>query len=161
VRAAILALLGEKPMHGYEMLKELERRTEGVWRPSAGSIYPTLQLLEDEGLIEGTEADGKRRFTLTEAGKEQASKRESETAPWDEVSAGAGSDRLKLGLAAHNLSAAVGQVFQAATPEQRSRVSAILDEARRSIYGILAETAPEGDSPADGDAATGTGTDAG
>ena len=59
VRAAVLALLGERPMHGYEMIQELEERTGGVWRPSAGSIYPTLQLLEDEGLIKGEESEGK------------------------------------------------------------------------------------------------------
>src|SRR5919106_1034527 len=54
VRMAILALLLERPMHGYEMISELEERTGGVWRPSPGSVYPTLQLLEDEGLIEPT-----------------------------------------------------------------------------------------------------------
>ncbi|CAN5407347.1 PadR family transcriptional regulator [soil metagenome] len=151
VRAAILALLTEKPMHGYEMLKELEARTEGVWKPSAGSIYPTLQLREDEGLIEGTEAGGKRRFTLTDAGTEQAGKRESETSPWDEVSAGAGADRAKLGTALHQLNAAVGQLVVAATPEQRDRGRAVLDEARRSVYGILAETDPEADKPAGGE----------
>ncbi len=51
VRAAVLALLAERPMHGYEMIQELESRTDGMWRPSPGSIYPTLQLLEDEGLV--------------------------------------------------------------------------------------------------------------
>ena len=72
VRAAALALLTERPMHGYEMIKEIEERTEGLWRPSAGSIYPTLALLEDEGLIRGEESDGKRRFALTDEGREQA-----------------------------------------------------------------------------------------
>src|ERR1700704_1929511 len=64
VRAAALALLAERPMHGYEMIKEVEERTEGAWTPSAGSIYPTLQMLEDEELIRGEESDGKRRFAL-------------------------------------------------------------------------------------------------
>jgi len=62
VRAAILVLLAEEPMHGYQVIQELAERSGGVWRPSPGSIYPTLQLLEDEGLIRGTEEDGKRRF---------------------------------------------------------------------------------------------------
>src|SRR4029078_11762236 len=84
VRAAILALLDERPMHGYEMIKQLEERTDGAWGPSAGSIYPTLQLLEDEGLIAGEEVDGKRRFTLTDAGREAVAGREG-PAPWDEV----------------------------------------------------------------------------
>ena len=69
VRAAVLALLAERPMHGYEMIKEIEERTEGSWTPSAGSIYPTLQMLEDEGLISGQETEGKRRFTLTDSGR--------------------------------------------------------------------------------------------
>ena len=72
VRAAVLALLAERPMHGYEMIKEIEERTDGAWTPSAGSIYPTLQMLEDEGLIRGEESDGKRRFTLTEDGRRPA-----------------------------------------------------------------------------------------
>src|SRR3954463_4992149 len=62
VRVAILAPLAERPMHGYEMIQELESRTNGLWRPSAGSIYPTLQQLEDEGLVAGEESEGKRRF---------------------------------------------------------------------------------------------------
>ena len=85
IRAAVLALLEEKPMHGYEMITEVEDRTGGAWRPSAGSIYPTLQLLEDEGLIEGTEAEGKRRFELTEAGREERAARSGPA--WDEVTA--------------------------------------------------------------------------
>src|SRR5919106_4340668 len=72
VRTAILALLEERPMHGYEMIQQLEERSGGRWRPSAGSIYPTLQLLEDEGLVSGEEVDGKRVFSLTEAGTKAA-----------------------------------------------------------------------------------------
>ena len=89
VRAAILALLGDRPMHGYEMIQELEERSEGMWRPSAGSIYPTLQLLEDEGLIAGEEHDGKRRFTLTDAGREEAAKRPADRPPpWEQAAEG-------------------------------------------------------------------------
>ena len=80
VRAAILALLAEKPMHGYQVISELDARTEGRWRPSAGSIYPTLQLLEDEGLVTGEESGGKRRFSLTDAGRADAE--EIDRPPW-------------------------------------------------------------------------------
>ena len=80
-------------MYGYKMITEVEDRTGGAWRLSAGSIYPTLQLLEDEGLIEGTEAEGKRRFELTEAGREERAAR-SGPAPWDEVTAGADPEQL-------------------------------------------------------------------
>ena len=80
VRPALLALLLERPMHGYEMIQELEARTGGVWRPSPGSVYPTLQLLEDEGLIAGEEGEGRRRFTLTDAGRAEA-ERKGQRAP--------------------------------------------------------------------------------
>src|ERR671937_22863 len=72
VRSAILALLDDRSMHGYEMITELEERTGGRWRPSAGSIYPTLQLLEDEGLVKDEEVEGKRVYSLTESGGEAA-----------------------------------------------------------------------------------------
>src|SRR5262245_6444272 len=83
VRTAVLALLLERPMHGYEMIQELDTRTGGIWRPSPGSVYPTLQLLEDEGLIVSEETDGRRRFTLTDQGRAEAS-RAAENAPWAE-----------------------------------------------------------------------------
>src|SRR5262245_1312677 len=69
VRLAVLACLGEKPMHGYEVIRALEERSGGRWRPSAGSIYPTLQLLADEGLVVGQDDDaGRRVYSLTDAG---------------------------------------------------------------------------------------------
>ena len=70
VRSAILALLDDRPMHGYEMITELDERTGGRWRPSAGSIYPTLQLLEDEGLVTAEEVEGRKVYSLTDSGKE-------------------------------------------------------------------------------------------
>ena len=127
-------------MHGYEMITEVDERTSGAWRPSAGSIYPTLQLLEDEGLIEGTEAEGKRRFELTEAGREERAAR-SGPAPWDEVTAGADPERLRLGRAAQQLREAVAQVFYAGDEEQRRKVRELLDETRRKVYAVLAADA--------------------
>ena len=79
VRAAVLALLVERPMHGYEMIQELEERTGGVWRPSPGAVYPALQLLEDQGLVTADETEGKRRYQLTEAGRTHAEPRRSAT----------------------------------------------------------------------------------
>ncbi len=138
VRAAVLALLAERPMHGYEMIKQLEERTGGAWRPSAGSIYPTLQLLEDEGLIAGEESDGKRRFTLTDDGR-RVNEERTGALPWDEVTAGADPDQLKLWRSARQLRAALGQVMYAAEPEQQVRVRELLDQTRKQIYAILAE----------------------
>ena len=146
VRAAILALLAERPMHGYEMIQELEARTGGVWRPSPGSVYPTLQLLEDEGLIAGEEAEGRRRFTLTDAGRAEAERQGQGQAPWEQVTAG-------VAPAAWNLRDAIAQTAQAAwsvgaagTEAQQTRALEILNEARRRLYAILAE-ADQPDGP--------------
>jgi DNA-binding PadR family transcriptional regulator len=137
VRAAILALLAERPMHGYEMIQELEARTGGVWRPSPGSVYPTLQLLEDEGLITGDEGEGRRRFTLTDAGRAEAERQGQ--APWEQVTAG-------VAPAAWNLRDAIAQTAQAAwsvgaagTEAQQAKALEILHDARRRLYAILAE----------------------
>jgi DNA-binding PadR family transcriptional regulator len=139
VRAAILALLAEEPMHGYEMIKEIEERTGGVWNPSAGSIYPTLQMLEDQGLVRGTESEGRRSFELTDAGREEAEGR-SGPPPWEEVRTGAGDETRRLGEAIKQLHHTFPQVFRAADDDQRRRVVELLDETRRKIYAILSES---------------------
>jgi DNA-binding PadR family transcriptional regulator len=126
-------------MHGYEMIKEIEERTESAWTPSAGSIYPTLQLLEDEGLIDGQEIEGKRRFTLTEAGAAEQAERAGETTPWDAVRADAAPEQIQLADSMKKLHHAIRQAFTAADPGQQRRVRELLDETRRRIYAILAE----------------------
>jgi DNA-binding PadR family transcriptional regulator len=138
VRAAILALLTERPMHGYEIIQELESRTGGVWRPSPGSVYPTLQLLEDEGLVTSEESGGRRRFTLTESGRAPAAEA-TEQAPWAEFAeenVSSWRDVQQAGFGAMN---ALRQVMMTGTEEQRTRAAAVLDEARRKLYAILAE----------------------
>src|SRR6478735_4861784 len=80
VRAAVLALLAEQPMHGYQIIREIEERSGGSWKPSAGSVYPTLQLLADEGSISAEESNGRKIYSLTEAGREVAASEAS--APW-------------------------------------------------------------------------------
>ena len=126
-------------MHGYEMIKEIEERTQGAWAPSAGSIYPTLQLLEDEGLIRGEESEGKRRFSLTDEGHAAQQEKTGEQAPWDAIRADAAPEQIQLRSSVHKLNQAIGQVFHAAEEEQQKRVREILDETRRRIYAILAE----------------------
>ena len=138
VRAAILALLAERPMHGYEMIQELTNRTGGVWRPSPGSVYPALQMLEDEGLISSQEAEGKRLFSLTEAGRAEAEQAPSR-APWEEVAEGFDPTILKLRDTAFQVGAAVMQVATAGTEAQKAKALELLTEARRRIYSILAE----------------------
>jgi DNA-binding PadR family transcriptional regulator len=125
-------------MHGYEMIKEIEERTEGAWTPSAGSIYPTLQMLEDEGLIRGEDSQGKRRFALTEAGTEEQQAKVGDEAPWDAVRQGVAPERLQLGNSLRKLMHSVRQVFDA-DADQQQKVSELLDETRRKVYAILAE----------------------
>jgi DNA-binding PadR family transcriptional regulator len=137
VRGAILALLAEEPMHGYEMIQRLEERTGGRWRPSAGSIYPTLQLLEDEGLVSAEEVDGRRVFKLTDEGRQAAEKRGGEKPPWqgDDSQSPIGD----LRSVAFQVAAAVRQVGQAGTEEQLTRAVGVLTETRKKLYSILAE----------------------
>lgn len=136
VRTAILALLEERDMHGYEMIQELEEKTGGRWRPSAGSIYPTLQLLTDEGLVSAEEVEGKRVFSLTDAGREAAT-RSGERKPWEHGD-DSGSPHHRLRRAAFQLGGAAMQVGQAGSEEQVSDAVDILAEARRKLYALLA-----------------------
>ena len=128
-------------MHGYEMIKEIEERSGGYWKPSAGSIYPTLQLLEEQGLISGEEVAGKRLFTLTEDGRAAIAERTEggEPAPWEQVRSGAPPESVQLGNSLKQLAEATSQAFRAADEGQRARIRELLDETRRGVYAILAE----------------------
>ena len=139
VRAAIVILLGERPMHGYEIIQELEERSGGVWRPSPGSVYPMLHLLEDEGLVTSEAADGRRRFSLTDEGRAEAERQSSDKPPWDQVAEGADSSEVRLGRAAFGVGAAAMQVAHAGSKEQVATVLDVLAETRRRIYSVLAE----------------------
>jgi len=139
VRAAILVLLADRAMHGYEMIQEIAERSGGLWRPSPGSVYPTLQLLVDEGLIVGTESEGsKRLFELTDEGRAAAEK--VETPPWDEIAEGVDPGQVNLRTAVGQLMGAVAQSAYAASEEQQARIVDIVNNARREVYNILGET---------------------
>jgi DNA-binding PadR family transcriptional regulator len=138
VRAAILVLLAERPMHGYEMIQEIAERSQDLWKPSPGSVYPTLQLLVDEGLITGSETEGsKKLFELTDSGKAAAEK--VVTPPWDEIAEGVDPAHLNLRAAVGQLFGAVAQSAHAASTEQQQRIIEIVNNARREIYTILGE----------------------
>lgn len=136
VRAAILVLLAEEPMHGYQIIREISERSGGAWKPSAGSVYPTLQLFADEGLVEASESNGRKTYALTEDGRAEA---EKASAPWDEAASDAGRRVPALPRAGMDLAHAAGQVARTGTPEQVDRAVAVMDDARRQIYAILAE----------------------
>lgn len=140
VRAAVLALLAERPMAGSQLIAEIERHSGGAWKPSPGSVYPTLQLLVDEGLISSEAVDGRRTYALTETGRSEAEAAAGRGAPW------AASDqhgllggRGALPKAGFELAQAAGQLGRVGSQEQVAQAVAVLDEARRKLYTILAQ----------------------
>jgi DNA-binding PadR family transcriptional regulator len=140
IRTALLAMLAEEPLHGYDLMGRLEERSGGEWRPSPGSIYPTLQMLEEEGLITGEEQDGKRVFTLTEAGRhelEERRERGGDSPPWEPGSFSEGLGQLRDAM--FGLGAAAMQVGRTGSDPQRKKAAEILAEARKKLYAILAE----------------------
>jgi len=139
VRPAILALLLERPMHGYEMIQELESRTGGIWRPSPGSVYPTLQLLEDEGLIEAQATGGRKSYQLTDAGRAEA-ETAAQNPPWAQFTDDTMSQVQDFRDAAIGIMSALKQVGFNGTPEQREKALGVLNEAKRKLYAILADS---------------------
>ncbi len=138
VRASILALLKDRPMHGYEMIREIGERSDGAWKPSPGSVYPTLQMLEDEGLITSASEGGKKLFTLTDTGRAEAE--DGPDAPWEEAGRGVDWEALnEVRQAGFGLMEAFGQVWKSGTPEQRQKAVAVIGEARKKLYLILAD----------------------
>jgi len=137
VRTAVLALLAEKPRHGYEIIREIEERSGGSWKPSAGSVYPTLQLLADEGLISAEESNGRKIYSLTEAGRAVAG--EETTSPFDPAESGHGARFATLPKAGVELAQAAAQVNRSGSEKQIAEAAAVLDEARRRLYSILAQ----------------------
>lgn len=137
LRTAILALLAERPMHGYQIIREIEERSGGSWKPSAGSVYPTLQLLADEGFVSAEESNGRKIYSLTEAGREDVASTETSSL-WG-GGAGAAPGFGALPKAGIDLAQAAAQVGRSGTPKQVQEAIAVLEEARRRIYTILAQ----------------------
>jgi DNA-binding PadR family transcriptional regulator len=147
---AVLTLLDERPMHGYELIGELDARSGGRWRPSSGTIYPALSKLEHRGLITSSEVDGKQQYSLTDDGRTVVAKMhrdrtDDEPAPWDDRPTGSRGD-LRGHLA--ELAGQARQIGRFGTAEQIERAGAVLNTAKRSLYAILAEE-PKADMPAD------------
>jgi DNA-binding PadR family transcriptional regulator len=139
VRAAVLALLAEKPMHGYQIIREIEERSDGSWKPSPGSVYPTLQLLTDEGLIDVEESSGRKTYSLTDAGRVVAATSADSKAPWESQSEKHGGRTSALPKAGVELAQAVAVIGRSGSTEQVDQAVAVLAEARRKLYSILAQ----------------------
>lgn len=138
VRIAILHLLTEEPMHGYQIMQELTERSGGMWRPSPGSIYPTLQLLSDEGLIQADDQDGKKVYTLTADGLAKVDASE-EAPPWERFGSGPNEGLFDLRDVGFQVGAAVMEVGRSGTDAQIARARQILEQTRKDIYRILAD----------------------
>ncbi len=136
----MLALLADEPMHGYQVITELAERTHGGWKPSPGSVYPTLQMLADEGLVRAEAEGGRNVFHLTDDGRVAAAA--VGPAPWEEfVGDGRGVD-VRRAIA--QIAMAFQQVVDTGTPDQVERSRGVLNDARKALYGILAEDVAEG-----------------
>src|SRR5690349_18522865 len=146
VRAAILDLLAEgEPWNGYQIIQEISARTQGVWRPSAGSVYPALQQLEDEGLISTAAGeDRKRNYTLTDEGRAYVEAHADELrASWDAVTGSVDDAAVQMHNLARNVAMAAVQVAQAGTPAQIQQASKVLADTRKALYRILAADGEE------------------
>jgi DNA-binding PadR family transcriptional regulator len=148
VRAAILDVLATEPMNGYQIIQQIAERSGGAWKPSPGSVYPTVQQLEDEGLVEGAESEGRRLLTLTEAGRAYVEEHPDElAATWRAFDDAAEAERSNGGLdlkpVIGQTMSAVWQVVTTGTRQQQAEAAEILADARRRLYGLLAEEDPE------------------
>ncbi|PKQ25157.1 MAG: PadR family transcriptional regulator [Actinobacteria bacterium HGW-Actinobacteria-4] len=135
VRAAILTLLVDEPMHGYQIIRQIEERSGGTWKPSAGSVYPTLQLLADEGLVSVETANDRKVYSLTEEGKEVA---DASHAPWESTHHRESMGFSGLPKAGVDLAQVITHVMRSGSAKQQEQAVEVLDEARRKIYTILA-----------------------
>lgn len=140
VRAAALLLLAEQPRHGYQLIQDIAERSEGRWTPSPGSIYPVLQQLEDEGLVEFERVDGRKTATLTDEGRAYVDEhRDALGTPWDSPRGQDHEDVRDLAVALKGFIGAWKQVARDGTAEQREKATAVVVEARKALYRVLAD----------------------
>jgi DNA-binding PadR family transcriptional regulator len=142
IRTAALLLLAEEPRNGYQIMQEVQERSEGVWRPSPGSVYPALQQLEDEGLIRSSEGAGGtgKVFELTDAGRENVDQRDADApTPWEQMSGNVSDQAHELAGTMREFAAAFTQVIRSGSESQIAQASKVLTTARRDLYRILAD----------------------
>jgi DNA-binding PadR family transcriptional regulator len=144
IRTAALLLLAEEPRNGYQIMQEVEQRSDGVWRPSPGSVYPALQQLEDEGLIRSQEGEGRKLFALTDEGRARVQERPQDaTAPWEEMSGEVSDEAHELGKLMREVGFAFVQVMRTGSKAQIGKAREVLSGTRRDLYRILADGEPE------------------
>jgi DNA-binding PadR family transcriptional regulator len=139
VRAAALLLLAEEPRNGYQIMEEIEQRSGGLWRPSPGSVYPALAQLDDEGLVRVDEQEGRRSYTLTEAGRAYVQERRDDlVAPWEEMSDSVDDDVASLFKEMRRVGMAAAQIGHMGSTKQITEARTVLASARRALYSLLA-----------------------
>jgi DNA-binding PadR family transcriptional regulator len=144
VRAAVLDVLSTQSMNGYQIIQEIAERTQGVWKPSPGSVYPTVQQLEDEGLVEGVASERRRLLQLTDEGRKYVEEHPDEmAATWQVFERVADEEPSDLKPAIGQMMGAVWQIVSTGTRQQRAEAAEILADTRRRLYGLLAEGDPE------------------
>jgi DNA-binding PadR family transcriptional regulator len=139
VRTALLMLLDEEARNGYQLMQTIEERSGGRWRPSPGSVYPALAQLEDEGLVRAVERDGAKLFEITDTGRQHIGDRTGQAPPWEMDEDPAFETLADLRSLVHQLAMAAGQVVHAGDENQIQRAREVLDDARRTLYRILAQ----------------------
>ena len=139
VRLALLMLLAEEPRNGYQLMQTIEERSGGRWRPSPGSVYPTLAQLEDEGLIRGVERDGAKLFEITDQGRERLGESKVDPAPWEEQEDPDAPDLHRMASLIIQIGKAAWQVAQEGDERQTEQAYQTLAETRRALYRILAQ----------------------
>jgi DNA-binding PadR family transcriptional regulator len=144
VRTGVLLLLAEEPRNGYQLMQELEHRSGGAWRPSAGSIYPAIQQLEDEGLVRAEDDGGRTLLHLTDEGRRVVEARDPQRpAPWEEMADDVGDDVRALWGAFREIASALAQLTQTGSEAQRAEARRVLAETRRALYRMLADGSGE------------------
>lgn len=142
VRGEILSALLDGPAHGYEVIRRLEEKSGGMWRPSPGSVYPTLQMLEDAGTVRASEQDGRRTYELTDEGRAEAEEAARNGTAGDEGGPWGGPEaegRGAIKSAMIQMHMAARQVAMSGTEDQVDRAATVLRQARQALYHILAE----------------------
>ena len=140
VRAAALLLLADGPLNGYQIMQEIEKRSEGLWKPSPGSVYPALAQLEDEGLVRVQEVGDRRAYVLTDAGRAHVDERREElAAPWEQIADSVDDAAGALFREMRGLGMAAAQIGHLGDPSQVAKARSVLAEARRALYSLLAE----------------------
>lgn len=139
-----MLLLAEGPLNGYQIMQEIEMRSDGAWRPSPGSVYPALAQLEDEGLVRAEKAGDRRTYVLTEAGQASVDERRGELdAPWEQMSDSVDEDVAALFREMRRVGMAASQIGHLGNAQEIASARIVLAEARRALYSLLAADGDE------------------